>query len=1345
MTDFSSFSPLDVLGSPIYNVADTVSNLPFVNQTGLQSWLQTSPVTQGVRNFQNQHPGWATVADLAGYAIPFAGWDAALAKAGLEGAGLLSGVNRAARGAAQLFPQSRLAGLAAGETVHYAPLGAALTAFDTAGGHYQSPFDVAGALAGNTLGFGLGGAALHGIGRAIAPAVGRIPLVGPTFQAIFENSPRLSSLYGFSDSVQEIARKAAAVPQVQEALNPGLSSQQQGALIWQIRENMQTAQANQLAGLPVDDPRLLEIDPGLMDSQYDEAARRIFTDSIDPTQTALNFTPRTMPKRALTALDKLFRFTPESTETYQLVGKGRDINNPDTLAAKLELPDGWIHRMILPALQTNADRVAKATQNFAELIRDTPSGAKQNWRMQYEPNSSSYYMAVQHPTESGKWLTFKTTDPSHFLSDLKLDLDNPDPTAFNAAYQFTDRVPKGASPILDRLMDLRRLYLSPENIRGFYGAMAKGKGYAEQFAREVLGGPAFGTEIMNFIRHYAAPTDQQLLHSAEARGSLGIYQSAFDALEERKNSVLYGTASIPEDKSPIASLLTFTPIEDSDALVTQLREAHKNDPDLIEQFRQVVKENQAGEIDMASLVGTPVGKLLGLFDSTMNKELAEYNKAINTLRNLGATKAPAISLRKNHYGFSNRWDGDFRIPIYLPSAVEPDTVVAGHTLAQAQQKATQWLADREAWLGKNGKPREQRRLGKPYVIGQDEEIPGFMRLHSNEPGILEPRQGLMGFEHQYTPYKHMDDLIKELEDNYAIRTRYVASTLADALTAGQMSKIKYTDPYAYKILTERVGQLKGQAGPWEQTQNRMVDNFGKQWWGTNGASKGAAALNELNFHFINGSLNIATPALNMFNYLQTAAPAALEFLTTNPELLRANFYHFPRIGPDGKPQPGTVSIPDVLGLFWGGINKAMNPGKDAPVFEHLFNKKVMGAGLANEYTGQDRSIALRASEGIKDPADFAHWAKRLSSILMVKTEQVSRTLAAGIGLHSQDLWEKMYGVPFTMDQRINNAANMARRANYGFYKYDRPMMYTTPLGSIFGNQKTWMTNYLFMMMHYFGLGTKQGNWGPFALAMGTTGALGGALAVPLLAQGADILSNMFNHKSAQETIYDAMGEGGNAISFGLPGLLGLSFSGNLSAPGSNLAHDSNFFFTITALERMKALGQMFGRGWDDQMILGMNPMKDELFQRQMANALAPRSLYRAYEAVTSDAIESRTTGFPMIRHLSPADRTLRAMGFSTADIDLQYAAYERLLRNKTQMTHVVSVLSDAYARASINHDAGTMGDVLRQTAVMGIDLSRVMSAARGRMHDFGFDMFGRNFRQDQLNQESSVLSSAGRY
>ena len=61
----NGWSPLDVVASPVFNILDTASNIPGINQTGLNEWLWNSNVTQGVRNFQDESPGGAFAADVA--------------------------------------------------------------------------------------------------------------------------------------------------------------------------------------------------------------------------------------------------------------------------------------------------------------------------------------------------------------------------------------------------------------------------------------------------------------------------------------------------------------------------------------------------------------------------------------------------------------------------------------------------------------------------------------------------------------------------------------------------------------------------------------------------------------------------------------------------------------------------------------------------------------------------------------------------------------------------------------------------------------------------------------------------------------------------------------------------------------------------------------------------------------------------------------------------------------------------------------------------------------------------------------------------------------------------------
>jgi hypothetical protein len=304
-------------------------------------------------------------------------------------------------------------------------------------------------------------------------------------------------------------------------------------------------------------------------------------------------------------------------------------------------------------------------------------------------------------------------------------------------------------------------------------------------------------------------------------------------------------------------------------------------------------------------------------------------------------------------------------------------------------------------------------------------------------------------------------------------------------------------------------------------------------------------------------------------------------------------------------------------------------------------------------------------------------------------------------------------------------------------------MYTSPIGSVFGNQKTWMTNYLFMMAEYTGLATKGNVW-PLLLSLGTTTMLGGVFAVPMIGAGIDAFTETFMDKDATEYIFEQMGTGGNAISFGLPAMLGMSLSGNVAAPGSNLAHDTEFFFTIVALERAKLMGRAVGRAWDDQMVLGMNPLQDELFRKQATQAFAPRAVYRTAEAIMDESLRSAATGYPLIQEFGWGSRLMHSLGFRTTDIAVQYAAYESLLRDRDSMRSKISMFGEAYAVASLNNDRAEMNRLLQQAALAGLDISSVMRSAQVRMRAEGKDMFGRNFTGEQLERYQDTLRAGGR-
>lgn len=1375
--DYSSFNPLDVVGSPFYNILHTASGLPLVDQSGLRDWLETSPTTQGVRNYQEQHPGWATAEDIGAAFIPYAGWGGALGRAGLEGAGALQAVNRAGVGAANLFRGSAPLAFAAGETVRYAPLAAGITAFDLAGGNYHDPAD---ALAGFGVGTLLGGA-FQGVGHALTPAITRLfpataadlsrgatdSVVGGAWRTVFTPGPELSRLYGFSDNIQRAAEQTARSPAVQGAVSPLLQPQQRAAALWDL---IHEAEAGQHPGVDVD----------LLRGQYDTEVRSILTQQLDPVESAFRLpVGHGLPPDTVRAFDNSLRMAPNGTGNrvrVPITSSGGTVENPDVLSGVLELPEGWIHDTILPGLtqstlpsassfRNQLGLEASTVNNLARrLERTTPTGKTQVWAITPE-REGGYLMATEVPAfgqdihrmtgrarypqtarqdkaEAAKvFLTFKTENPGRFFENdgWRLDFDNPNP---GPAGRFDDRIPRGKSDFLDKVMDFRNIYLNPETIRAGYEAQLAGASAKQKYVQEMLAGPTAGKQIANFFETYTVPTDYQLKASPEGRAILSLHQALFDAAESRKLAVMHGVASIPSDKSALGALFAPPDVSDGEALASQLRKTVQEDPNALE----LIRKFNNGEFPVESIAGTPAGQWIQLALKVNDRELSAINGAIEALRTAGASDSRIIPYRENHFGISRHWEGSNLVPIYRAGAVEPDAVVAGNSQGQAERKAKDWMAARAADLAARGKAPEVRRMGKAYVVGKDGEIPSFIRMSALEPGLLEPRQGLMGYEHQYEPYKHVDDFVAELDGNYSQRWRYAASTMADALSAGKLAQLYSKNKTAFNIVRTRIAQLKGQKGPIDERLNQIVDTIAAPYIGTNSLTKTAEAINGTMFHLLQGVGNVATPILNMTSVLQTHLPGAIHFLTSDPAELRSMGYMLPRFGADGLPRPGINYVTDPIGVLWGGVKNVTgdNPRVMA-VMNELFNTREMGAGLANEFSGQDRTIAARASEGIRGPEDLAYWGNRLSSLLMQKTEQVSRTIAAGISLESMFKFEKMNGTVFTHEQLVANAKRFVRLTNYGYFAADRPMMYTTPLGAVFGNQKTWMTNYLFAMAHYFGLGAKNGNWAPALFATGTTAVLGGVFAVPLIGQGIDAFSQFFTGKPAQEYMFEQMGTGGNAISFGLPAMFGMSLQGNVAAPGANLAHDTNFFFTIVALERAKLMGRALGRAWDDQVTLGLNPLKDQLLRRQFMQGFAPRAVYRTFEAIMGDQLRSAATGYPLVREFGFGARVMSALGFQSTDIAIQYSAYEALLADKAEMTRKIGLFGDAYAQATLAHNSGQMQELLQQAAVQGLDINSVMHSSQTRLRNAGRDMFGRQFNQEQLDQYQATLAAGGRH
>lgn len=1366
-----SYNILDAFPiSPIYGLLETASGLPGINDTGFGEWLDRAPAFSGARNFRDAEPGWALASDIVASFVPYVGWGGALNRAGTA-ANVLGGVNRARIGAASLFRGNAPLAFAAGETVAYAPVSAAITGFDLAGGRYSNPWD---ALMGFGLGTALGGG-LQAVGHVVSPAITAwgarslaraqvanplvdrtTPyLIGETWKNIFEPGPQLSALYGFSANQRAAAAGTARNPGVQIAAAPE-NEPQISARLWSdiIRET----EAGQHPDVDID----------LARSQYDENLRMIINQEPSATDSVFDYPiTETDSETARNALNWTFRLG--SSEDGRVVsspldGTGDYINNPDVLAQTLEMPENWLAYMKWPRVvhsprdtypaALNLDLSAHG-KNFRPIERYTTDSGTQQWTIRREADGGLWTIATEIPGEhnmsalgrygetrpnvmrrkSRAYLVFKTDQPQRFFPSQFADTDNADIDKFWFSW---DNVPRGRSKFLDTVMDFNKLYTNPATVKEIYRAWTSGQ--KEAYIKSILRGPTMGEQIMRGIETYAAPTIQQLKKHPEARGLLGAAQAVFDGAGDRARIRLYGTAQLKENSSPLGALFAGADTADADALVSNFRRALQQDPNLVETLRQFDKQ---GTLKLEDLQGTPAGAWLNLAIKGNLDDLADGNAGIAALKSVRATDAREIPVRKNHFGLSRRWDGSIEYPIYRQGATKPEAAVAGHSRAQAETKARQWIADATADDLANGRPAANWRMGKPFIPGESDVVPNWLANRDAAPGFLNPRTSLRGYEHEFQPYKHADEFLAELHEGITARWRYYGSAMADALTAGKLNQLRINDPHAFNIVNTRLMQLKGQPGPIEARAEQIVDSIAAPYLGTKSLSKAADSINGTMFQILHGMGNIVTPTLNLLNYAQTTLPAIVKFRTANLAELKNSSYHFPLYGPDGLARPGFNPVSDPIGMMWGGIREALDPSDDTrEVFQYLINKPEMGGSLSNEYLGQSNAMAERMAEGIRGPEDFAYWANRLSSFMMQKSEQVSRTLSATAMLREMAQWEKVGGFKFPLQMKIDNAANAVKEANYAYFKQDRPMMFTTPAGAVFGNQKTWMTNYLFMMAHYAGL-AQRGNFAPLLFTLGTTTALGGAFAVPLIGTGIDAFTETFADKDGREFIFEKMGQGGNAISFGIPALFGMSLQGNVAAPGSNLAHDAEFFFTIVALERAKLVGRALGRAYDDQVTLGINPMRDELFQRQAAQAFAPRAMYRAWEALTSDQLRSAATGYPMVQNMGWGSRIMTGLGFRPTEIAIQYEAYASLLADKNKMRERLATFGEAYANASMNGDRQLMTELLQQAAVSGLDINDIMRSAQTRMRNAGRDMFGRNFNDEQLEQYQATLHAGG--
>jgi hypothetical protein len=513
--------------------------------------------------------------------------------------------------------------------------------------------------------------------------------------------------------------------------------------------------------------------------------------------------------------------------------------------------------------------------------------------------------------------------------------------------------------------------------------------------------------------------------------------------------------------------------------------------------------------------------------------------------------------------------------------------------------------------------------------------------------------------------------------------------------------------------------------------NGWIDPLLGPTLGTNSASKIVSATNEAFWHLQLGAGNIAYPVVNMLGTIQTVLPELAFVMSAVPE--RAAAYYTTQLVKGNGRGRSVMSVLDPLKLMGKGMKQVMKPSAEfQAMLSRAVNDGTVDPKWIEDMVGQNSRQVGRFKEVLAGKEGFGNYVRAVSEFLPGVSERASRGYTFAVGYETG---KNILGL--TDDSLFKFAKQFTDRTMYRYAMADRPAVLTNPVGRLLGSMKNWMFHYLSNTLVYSDEALR-GNIAPLAWQMATTGLIGGASAVPFLPSIANGFLSQTEDKDLLNWSYKALGEqGGDALYFGLPAVMGLSLSSATASP----IRDANMLFSMAQWSRLQAMAGGIGDSIDYWRATGQHPGQDPRVIGQFTRAFAPKTLYRYAQVYDSPGVKSLSTGYPIVDQLNPWNKALFVAGFQPTDIERGYSTFEELLGDEEKEKKLVTALGVAMRTAMDQGDDAGVDSVFQRAQVSGLDVSRVMRSATARGKASDEDLLERNFTDQQRGAYERVMQT----
>ena len=1008
----------------------------------------------------------------------------------------------------------------------------------------------------------------------------------------------------------------------------------------------------------------------------------------------------------------------------------------EDIVAKAMLPLDWEQFVQFPrAVSFKADKTATTIDGvFRKQLVPGPD----DWLLRRESGDGLFVMAKKvqggsAPATGDVWLTLKTNDPARIMGKTvygnaaekrgqfwtKMTIEEDAELAAKSV--FAQDFQKITNDI--KFMD----YVQP-GLAGLakYAAELMPE-WARNAAKEGFGSVA---NIAKYSKKYIAPTMFQFTHNPRANWALQIARTSFEMAKARSELAIYGPQGGPANRSILRSVLAVEP--NIGGIEARARALTNADMPLV---TAVIRDGVS--LDELAKVNPPAPVLE--FFRELYAEDAKRMAELTTVQKL--TGAKVREVLPEHYGVSRSWRGEYRLRLVdeqgrtleMASGVDKPLTIKnaedlinlykaeGKTLRVSPEQKAPWLSDRETDLDFARMLNFAERVKTPRVYLKDVMGPRYEKLRTGVGGFAGQRDVL-------TRRELMDSIKSHIK--------------RDNNLAAELVTRHYLTPHLMKLGNEsyndfgqtvaRINDLAMKPGPLAKAQNAFADKLLAPALGKNSASKIASAMNAAEAHLSLYSFNMGYVALQALQPIQTLLAHLSLLKGAAPETLANLYTHSLVAGADGRPR-GLVSALEPIKVLGQALRNMRNPeAKGASPelklhFDRAATDGTITAGSIEEYIGQSSEMALKLRDVTKGDVSFTKWLGSMSRFAPAIAERFSRTVSFSAGHLVGSKWFGLEG-----EQLYQFAKRATERTNYLYTTADRPRIFTGAFGSSFGLFKNWLAHNIFDWAQYTSEAFARGNWAPLLWATGSNAAVAGVAGLPLygLADGA---SRILSNKSIMEHLYSGYAPGDDtsrtdALYFGLPAFLGVSFQASASSPFSNPPRDMEFMYSWALIDRMTKIGKFAGYAMDQWYAQGEHPIKSDRTRDLFQYAFSPRVAYKAWSQVEDGALKSIRNGRPLIQGVTENERVANALGFTPLKIAKAYELSEDLWKEIEKRNALVTTFGEAWYQAQARQDQGAMQEVLAKAMASGVDLSRVFKSASERQRRDSGEEIERNFR-----------------